>query len=191
MNKNAYIIISIDGTSFCIAAKRSFNLLSSNALRVIAINSVGDFVLFLGKVFVVIATVLIGIEMIQVRIIKFKSQIWAYYGGNFFVSFFFSFKNLSGLHHPSVPICLCAIFAFLVSHCFLTVYEMTIDTIFLCFCEDCELNDGITRPYFMSRNLMEFVQNSKKSLDVVSIDSKSDRKDEWKGNGNVQTVAQS
>lgn len=39
---------------------------------------------------------------------------------------------------------------------------MTIDTIFLCFCEDSEENDGVDRPYFMSRGLMEFVENSKK-----------------------------
>ena len=31
---------------------------------------------------------------------------------------------------------------------------MTIDTLFLCFCEDCELNDGIEKPYFMSKGLM-------------------------------------
>lgn len=43
---------------------------------------------------------------------------------------------------------------------------MTIDTIFICFCEDCEQNDGITRPYFMSRSLMEFIQNSKKALNI-------------------------
>lgn len=43
---------------------------------------------------------------------------------------------------------------------------MTVDTIFLCFCEDCETNDGIGRPYYMSRGLMEFVQNSKKALAV-------------------------
>lgn len=48
---------------------------------------------------------------------------------------------------------------------------MTIDTIFICFCEDCERNDGISRPYYMSRGLMEFVQNSKKALQVS--DSKS------------------
>lgn len=57
----------MDGTSFCVAGKRAFRLLSTNALRVIAINSVGDFVLLLGKIFVVLATVLIAIEMIQVE----------------------------------------------------------------------------------------------------------------------------
>jgi solute carrier family 44 protein 1 (choline transporter-like protein) len=66
LTKNAYVIITINGSSFCIAGKRAFQLLSSNALRVLAINSVGDFVLLLGKIFVVTATVLIGIEMIQV-----------------------------------------------------------------------------------------------------------------------------
>jgi solute carrier family 44 protein 1 (choline transporter-like protein) len=31
---------------------------------------------------------------------------------------------------------------------------MAIDTIFLCFCEDSDRNDGISRPYFMSTGLM-------------------------------------
>ncbi|RXG55173.1 Choline transporter-like protein 2 [Armadillidium vulgare] len=31
---------------------------------------------------------------------------------------------------------------------------MTIDTLLICFCEDCERNDGIQKPYFMSRGLM-------------------------------------
>jgi Plasma-membrane choline transporter len=98
----------------------------------------------------------------------------------------FRFQNKPGLHYTSVPVVICGIFAFLVSHCFLTVYEMTIDTIFICFCEDCERNDGITRPYYMSRGLMEFVQNSKQSLDVASMDSK---KNAWAGDGNMPTVA--
>ena len=31
---------------------------------------------------------------------------------------------------------------------------MAIDTIFLCFCEDTDRNDGVKKPYFMSRGLM-------------------------------------
>jgi solute carrier family 44 protein 1 (choline transporter-like protein) len=65
-----------------------------------------------------------------------------------------------------VPLTLAGLFAYFVSHCFMTVYEMAIDTIFLCFCEDCEQNDGITKPYYMSRGLMEFVENSKKVLEA-------------------------
>lgn len=177
LGKNAYIIISMDGSSFCVAGKRAFHILTTNSLRVFAINSIGDFVLLLGKVFVVIATVLIGIEMIQV------TETWyQHWNCN---DFTFPFQNKPGLHYASVPVAICGVFAFLVSHCFLTVYEMTIDTIFLCFCEDCERNDGVSRPYYMSRGLMEFVQNSKQALDVESIASK---KNAWAGDGNLPTV---
>lgn len=61
---------------------------------------------------------------------------------------------------------------------------MTIDTIFICFCEDCELNDGITKPYFMSRGLMEFVQNSK---DVLAIKDKQTT-NAWSHNGSPRQM---
>ncbi|XP_077291052.1 choline transporter-like protein 1 [Arctopsyche grandis] len=140
MSRNAYIETAIYGYGFCKSGQQAFKVLASNALRVFAINSVGDFILFLGKAFVVIATVLIGIELIQ------KKQ---------------------GVQHVWVPLAIVGIIAYLTSHCFMTVYEMAIDTIFICFCEDCERNDGITKPYYMSRGLMEFVQNSKKALAVL------------------------
>jgi solute carrier family 44 protein 1 (choline transporter-like protein) len=60
------LLAAIFGYSFCQAGQRAFKHLSSNALRVSAINSVGDFVLFLGKALVVVATVLIGIKMFDV-----------------------------------------------------------------------------------------------------------------------------
>lgn len=40
--------------------------------------------------------------------------------------------------------------------------QTTIDTIFICFCEDQSMNDGMSRPYYMSKDLMQFVENSKK-----------------------------
>ncbi|XP_056632057.1 choline transporter-like protein 1 [Diorhabda sublineata] len=138
LTRNAYIEVAIFGLPFCKAGQQAYKLLTANILRVAAINSVGDFVLFLGKVVVVIATVLIGIKILQ---------------------------DKEGLQHMWVPITLSGLFAYFVSHCFMTVYEMVIDTIFLCFCEDCEKNDGENRPYFMSRGLMEFVENSKRALD--------------------------
>lgn len=66
LTRNAYIESAMFGYSFCEAGRTAFHILSNNALRVFAINSVGDFVLFLGKIFVVMATVLVGMELIQV-----------------------------------------------------------------------------------------------------------------------------
>lgn len=139
LTRNAYIETAMAGVGFCAAGRRAAQTLASNALRVFAINSVGDFVLLLGKAFVVVVTVLLGMELIQRK---------------------------ERVHHSWVPLVLAGVFAFLIAHCFITVYEMTIDTIFLCFCEDCERNDGIGRPYFMSRSLMQFVQDSKRVLRV-------------------------
>lgn len=47
---------------------------------------------------------------------------------------------------------------------------MAIDTIFLCFCEDCVHNDGLSKPYYMSRNLMEFVEKSNKAVKAAKWD---------------------
>lgn len=59
--------------------------------------------------------------------------------------------------------CYSSIFVFILlmlwrkTHVLILIYlflQMCIDTLFLCFCEDCERNDGIDRPYYMSRGLM-------------------------------------
>ncbi|BET03140.1 Plasma-membrane choline transporter [Nesidiocoris tenuis] len=139
LTRNAYVEICIYGTNFCESGQQAFKVLVNNALRVAAINTIGDFILFLTKVFVVLATL-------------------------FFGTFFF--ENRQGIQHMWVLLSLACIFAYFVAHCFMTVYEMVIDTIFICFCEDCEMNDGLSKPYFMSKNLMEFVQNSNKVLKV-------------------------
>ncbi|XP_033112435.1 choline transporter-like protein 1 [Anneissia japonica] len=128
--------MSIRGYSFCKAAQEAFAVLISNALRVAAINSVGDFLLFLGKSAVAASVVVIGLEFL---------------------------KDDPDINYYAVPIALAAIFAFLISHIFMTVYEMAIDTLFLCFCEDCKANDGIQKPYFMSKDLMKFVENAAKA----------------------------
>ncbi len=41
---------------------------------------------------------------------------------------------------------------------------MAIDTIFLCFCEDSDRNDGVKRPYYMSAGLKKFLDDSDRAL---------------------------
>lgn len=48
--QNAYTATAINSTSFCTSARDALLILVENALRVSAINTVGDFVLFLAKV---------------------------------------------------------------------------------------------------------------------------------------------
>lgn len=74
-----FIILAIYGCGFCTGGRKAFRVLSDNILRVAAINSVGDFVLFLGKVLVVALTVVAGVYLIQVR-------------KNIFINYFFAIK---------------------------------------------------------------------------------------------------
>lgn len=137
-SRNAYIQTAIYGHPFCHAGKRALGLLVNNIFRVYAINSVGDFVLFFGKSFIVLSTVLVGFEL---------------------------FRDRNDLHYVWFILIVVGLFAYFIAHCFVTIFEMAIDTIFLCFCEDCEQNDGLSKPFFMSRELFEFVKNSNKVMD--------------------------
>lgn len=65
---------------------------------------------------------------------------------------------------PYFPFAFGAVLSLLTSNCCFSVYGMTIDTIFACFCEDCETNDGIDRPYFMSKNMMQLMRFSTKNF---------------------------
>ncbi|KAJ8040264.1 Choline transporter-like protein 1 [Holothuria leucospilota] len=142
INAHAYIVIAIEGKSFCPAARRALNCLISNALRVAAINCVGDFILFLGKLLVVCITALIG-----VAVLGYNEE----------------------LHYYAIPVFLACIFAFMVASSYFSVYEMAVDTLLLCFCEDIRTNDGTAdKPYFMETGLLEFVNDSTKKLNSMS-----------------------
>lgn len=64
--RNAYIIIAKDGTPLMTSGKKAFNLLKDNLIDVIAVNKIGDLVLFFGKVFVVLTTGFVGYEVMLV-----------------------------------------------------------------------------------------------------------------------------
>lgn len=76
LNHNAYTVVAIEGESFCQAAQIAFNAIVTNALRVAAINSVGDFILFLGKIGVVALTAFVGAMLTKVSFNFLFFMIW-------------------------------------------------------------------------------------------------------------------
>lgn len=64
--RNAYIIVAKDGTPLFESGKKAVNLLAKNLMDVVALNQVGDFVLFLGRVFVVVITGFVSYELVSV-----------------------------------------------------------------------------------------------------------------------------
>uniref|UniRef100_A0A4W5RYV1 Choline transporter-like protein n=1 Tax=Hucho hucho TaxID=62062 RepID=A0A4W5RYV1_9TELE len=143
INRNAYIMVAIYGKNFCTSAKDAFFLLMRNMIRVAVLDKVTDFLLFLGKLLIV---GLVGI----------------------FAFFFFSgrvkaFENTApNLHYYWVPILTVVVGSYLIAHGFFSVYAMCVDTLFLCFCEDLERNDGsLARPYYMSASLHDILSENK------------------------------
>uniref|UniRef100_A0A673TFC1 Choline transporter-like protein n=1 Tax=Suricata suricatta TaxID=37032 RepID=A0A673TFC1_SURSU len=141
LNRNAYIMIAIYGKNFCVSAKNAFMLLMRNIVRVVVLDKVTDLLLFFGKLLVV--------------------------GGVGVLSFFFFTGRIQGLgthfESPSLnyywlPIMVSILGAYVIANGFFSVFGMCVDTLFLCFLEDLERNDGsLDRPYYMSKALLKIL----------------------------------
>ncbi|XP_017777336.1 PREDICTED: CTL-like protein 1 [Nicrophorus vespilloides] len=116
INHNAYTVIAIDGVHFCKAAKTAFEVLVSHSLEVATINSIGDFILFLGKCLVTAVTGSVGL---------------------------YFFRLNPKLNFYAAPTLLVCIFSFFIAHCILSLYEMVLDTIYLCMCQNNDATEGI------------------------------------------------
>ncbi|KAM5170368.1 choline transporter-like protein 2 isoform 2-T2 [Mantella aurantiaca] len=135
LNRNAYIMVAIYGTNFCTSARNAFFLLMRNIIRVAVLDKVTDFLLFLGKLLVVGCVGILAFFFFthRIRIVQDTAPTLNYYW---------------------VPILTVIIGSYLIAHGFFSVYGMCVDTLFLCFCEDLERNDGsLERPYYMSPEL--------------------------------------
>ncbi|RDD45474.1 Choline transporter-like protein 2 [Trichoplax sp. H2] len=74
------------------------------------------------------------------------------------IASFYYFRNRSDLNYYLVPVIIIIVCAYVIASVFFGVYDMAVDTLFLCFLEDLERNDGSTeKPYFMSKDLKRIV----------------------------------
>lgn len=137
INKNAYIKIAISGEAFCKSASSALALLVKNALRLAAVDLVSGFLLLVSK---------LGIAALVAFI------AYLYVGAN---------STTLQLNFPLLTVILSGLVALLIAIAFLGVFQMAIDTIFLCFLDDCDKNDGSPeRPFYMSDNLKSIVNKA-------------------------------
>lgn len=144
LNRNAYIMTAIYGRNFCSAAKEAFSLLLKNFVRVVVLDQVCDYVLFISKLLV---TAAVGVG----------AYFWFSGGIDFFQ------KYNPTLNYFLTPVIVVIIGMFIIACTFFSVYTMAVDTLFLCFLEDLEMHDGSPeKPYFMSKNLMKILNKTNK-----------------------------
>ncbi|XP_053448494.1 choline transporter-like protein 5 isoform X2 [Nycticebus coucang] len=135
LNKNAYIMIAVYGKNFCMSTRDAFNLLMRNILKVAVTDEVTFFVLFLGKILVAGSIGVLGFLFFTQRMPMIV-------------------EGPRSLNYYWVPLLTVVLGSYLIAHGFFSVYAMCVETIFVCFCEDLERNDGSTeKPYFIAPKL--------------------------------------
>ncbi|XP_053577958.1 choline transporter-like protein 4 [Bombina bombina] len=141
LNRNAYIMIAIYGKNFCVSAKNAFKLLMRNIVRVVVLDKVTDLLIFFGKLLVVGGVGVLAFFFFSGRLPipndQFKSPTLNYYW---------------------IPILTVVVGSYFIAQGFFSVYNMCVDTLFLCFLEDLERNDGSQeKPYYMPKSLMSIL----------------------------------
>ncbi|KAK3232679.1 hypothetical protein CYMTET_56980 [Cymbomonas tetramitiformis] len=118
INRTAYVMIAIDGESFCSSAARGTLLTLENILTVAVVNMVGDFLLLLGRL-----AVAAGCGILAWVALDYD-------------------QDYADVSSPLVPVIFVAIAAFIVATVFMSVVEVVIDTMTLAYCDDVNDNGG-------------------------------------------------
>ncbi|CAF2332821.1 unnamed protein product [Rotaria sp. Silwood2] len=123
LNRNAYIITAIYGTGFFTSARRAFHLIVSNPLRLLVIDKVCDFLIFLGKLCITAGIGILAFFFFTHRIAQAE-------------------KYVPELRYYFVPLLLIIVGTYIIATCFFSVYSMAVDTLFICAIQDIQLQDN-------------------------------------------------
>ncbi|XP_055842775.1 choline transporter-like 1 [Episyrphus balteatus] len=133
-NHGAYVPAAILTTDLQTSAEVTFKIFMKNAEKVENISNVFDFVLFLSKFLVAILTCLLGIILLK------------------FIKDYLDIDKKNELIFYMAPV-LCSTFsAFCIARIVFSVFEMTVDALLLCACEDYLMN-GRQQRFMMKSNL--------------------------------------
>lgn len=117
INKYSLSWTAVYGDGFCIAVCSSFALVWRNLFRVAAVNTVSSIIFGMGKLAVGLATA--ALVAIYLRTVEpFATEVTS----------------------PLAPAMLCFFIGYILSGLFFVVFSSTIDTLFICFLIDSEVN---------------------------------------------------
>jgi len=129
LTSSAYVIIAIQGGTFCGATKRAFVLMRSQI-------RLGLMTEFAGGVLISLITLSIALicACISYLTLKFSNEIpnWIFEA--------VGLTSVTEINSVVLPVIVTFLFAYIVSEAFFDVLETAIDTIFICYCADIKLN---------------------------------------------------
>ena len=137
LNKNSYVLIASRGYSFCKATRKAFGYVVNNCLRFSVLVHLTEWILFCGNILVCTC----------------NSYLFYHY--------LHWMDEYDQLILRWTPIVMMSFITFLISSFFFSVYDMAIKTLFVCFLEDLDENDGsIEHSYAMNNELLRLVHKT-------------------------------
>mmetsp|Transcript_13559 Transcript_13559/g.2146 ORF Transcript_13559/g.2146 Transcript_13559/m.2146 type:complete len:165 (-) Transcript_13559:31-525(-) len=138
LNKNAYIQIAIEGTSFCTSARSAYYLIQRNGGRFLKLGSFGHVLQFLGKWTITLIATFSGYVLIT------RSDIY------------------DEIHSPVFPTILAGFLSYFMSALVMSVFSTTCDSVMHCFFIDEEITgkDG-NPPRFAPEVVLEFMNRER------------------------------
>ena len=107
INRNAFVMTAMVGSGFWKSSKDAFHLITTNIVRGLFVNQVTDFVMILGKIFVIgISSVCFALAINDPRL---------------------------EIHFNIIPILLIIFGSYHIANTCFSVYTVAVDTLFLCF----------------------------------------------------------
>lgn len=131
MNKNAYIQIAITGKNFCSASADVVALIAANPLRYTIVGAVGTILALVGKLLIAALTTFL------------------FY---LFITFVSSVKE--NVQEPIYLLIVVAITSYAVALIFMSVFEVSVDTLLVCFLIDERSN---VKAVYAPENLVELM----------------------------------
>jgi hypothetical protein len=130
INKFAYIYVAMHGYSFCHAARECFELISRNFFSAVIMDTITGFVLFVGKALFTALCTIITVAVLDAQ----------------------------GRPLTAVTLGLSIVLTFSVLHIISHVIGVSVDTVFVCYLEDLEMNKG--ENMYISPDLHALLQDS-------------------------------
>jgi len=151
INRNGFVFVAVYGTPFCTSSCNAFAIAWANLGRVAWVTMCGDFLLGIGKVFIsVCATGICGL-------ILFSSS----YGNSGSIA----------ISSPAFLLVVIFILAWCIASVFMVVYETCVDTIFMCFLIDEDVNKQTGR-YLAGKDLLAMINDPALQSEGESITGK-------------------
>lgn len=154
INKYSLSWTAVYGDGFCIAVCSSFALVWRNLFRVAAVNTVSSIIFGMGKLAVALVTAALVAYYLR-HVEPFASNVTS----------------------PLAPAMLCFFIGYILSGLFFVVFSSTIDTLFICFLIDSEVNkEGEMMAPKALQKLVGKYEKRSKNIAVQDLQTRSTRK---------------